>query len=672
MLTDNDSSTLREPLLAPGDDHVVDEEHPQQRRCQSTNSGFGEEGEFPAGPGERNNNTNEGNGDSNDEGDSSWSTSSQDPNSSYPPDLIATAETNVRRSLAIVVGDFATKSIWNQNLLSVFVVLVWKNRPEYVGFVQATLGLFQTMSSVAATWLISTRRFNYNYNTNSGRMLTLLLKLASLAGLCVTVVSLCVIVMQDPTNTSSFFPSEEGSMFLWFLLANGLWGVFWGVTDSALSIVLVESASVATPFTTTTTATLQYTIQEWHRRVELGGVFGTLLAIAFFFKLGNEWTIRNCLVVMTCGVACNLVGVVLLCFLRPMALDDDDDDNWDGSTEQERYEPLVPQDEERIDENYVAAGSSSTEDDEGAHESTATDEAEPHTCADQVLVPLLIHLSDAFSSLAGGISSWYFPLFLVQLLKLRPVSVQCLCLIIPMGQRLSPYLAKQLASAIGPCLACISMQWTYVAVLLSMTACVSRGYTTNSVWTISALLYVFHGSLMNSTSFLSQSLISQYVPFKEQHRWDKAETFQKLLWSCSGILGGCLVASSSKWGLVANFYATAILQFLACLPLAVLYCLKNPQLEDVDEGDADESLSSRGEEEDDDVNGNDESNDESSPQESIPNCCEQTTTTTSKGPSMSDGGNQGASTPSNEATEPIESDGDSSSDSTNATIWFDA
>jgi hypothetical protein len=693
MLTDNEPSTLREPFLPPGDDHVADEEHPQQqRRCQSTQSGFGEEGEFDTCDGGGN-----GGSQSNGEDDSRWSTASQDPNSSYPLDVVATAEQNVRRSLAIVVGDFATKSIWNQNLLSIFVVLVWKNRPEYVGFVQATLGIFQTTSSVAATWWISTRRYSYNTNTNRGRTLPLLLNLASLAGLCLTVVSLGVVVVQDPRITTSFFPSGEGSRFLWFLLANGLWGVFWGVTDSALSTVLVESASVAAPFTTTTTTTtttLQHTIQEWRRRVELGGAFGTLLALVFFFKLGNEWTLRNCLVVMTCGVACNLFGVTLLCFLRPISFDDDDDDDWDGSSNQQGYEPLLPQDEERIDETYAAAGnsSSSMEDDEGSNESTTTDEAEPfgrtrtrtRTCADQVLVPLLIHLSDAFSSLAGGISSWYFPLLLVQLLKLRPVSVQCLCLIIPMGQRLSPLLANRLASVIGPCLACISMQWTYVAVLLSMTASVSRACitTTNSNnwgWTICVLLYVVHGSLMNSTSFLSQSLIAQYVPLEEQYRWNKAETFQKLLWSCSGILGGCLVDSGSEWGMVANFHATAILQFLACLPLAVLYCLKNPRLENADEGDAHESLSFRGEEVGgDDVDGNDESNNEinpqeSTPQESTPNyCCEQTTTAT-KGPSISDdSGNQGASTPSTEATESVESDGDSSSDSTNSTIWFDA
>jgi hypothetical protein len=675
-MTDNDSSTLREPFLPPGDDYVVDEDHPQ-RHCQSTNSSFREKEEFPAEQRERNNNTNgnaddgNGNGQSNGDNDSRWSTTSQDPNS-YPSDVLATAEKNVRRSLAIVFGDFATKSIWNQSLLSVFVVLVWRNRPEYVGIVQATLGLCQTTSSVAATWL-STRRYNHNHNSG---ILTLFLKLASLAGLCVTIVSLCVIAMQDPrwaASTSSVLsPIEKGSTFLWFLLANGLWGVFWGVTESALSIVLVESAIVA-PSTTT-----QLTIREWHRRVELGGFFGTLLALVFFVKLGNEWTIQNCLVVMTCGVACNLFGVVLLRFLRPMAFDDDDDD-WDGSTgeeaspEQPRYEPLLPQDEERIDENYVAAGSSSTEgrfliprddddDDEGALEST-TDEAETSVrisicCADEVRVPLLIHLSDALSSLAGGMSSWYFPLFLVQLLHLRPVSVQCLCLIIPMGQRLSPFLANQLANAIGPCLACISMQWTYVSLLLSMMACLSRGY---SVWKICAL-YVLHGSLMNSTSSLSQSLIAQHVPFEEQHRWDKAETFQKLMWSCSGILGGCV--ASSKWGLVANFYSTAILQFLACLPLVVLYSLKDPRLEDAYEVDSNESLSSRGEEEEgeDDVDGNDES----SPRESTSNWCKPTAT---KGPSMSDSGNQEASTPSTEATESVESDGDSSSDSMAPTTW---
>jgi len=170
-------------------------------------------------------------------------------------------------------------------------------------------------------------------------------------------------------------------------------------------------------------------------------------------------------------------------------------------------------------------------------------------------------------------SIFYLPVFLVRRLNLDPISIQFLYLVIPLGQWLSPVIAKALANLIGPCRACISMQGTYILFMLSMIVCHLKGYP---IWIICAL-FVFHGSLMNSTSTLSRSMISQYVPVEDQHKWGGvAESILMLLWSCAGVTGGMIVG---KWGLLVVFFVTVALQFLATLPLAILSCLLDPRLD---------------------------------------------------------------------------------------------
>jgi hypothetical protein len=168
---------------------------------------------------------------------------------------------------------------------------------------------------------------------------------------------------------------------------------------------------------------------------------------------------------------------------------------------------------------------------------------------------------------------------------------------------------------------------------------------------------------MNSTSQLSKNLISDYVPIDDPswRFWDWAKTFQKMLWSFAGLLGAYLV-TNNRWGLLANFYATAFVQFLACLPLVVLYCLRDPRLEeDVgDEGLTNESSSSpRGENEDNDLGGTSLETTNGSREEEP---------ATQHGSKTTEAGKNDTSFGSTQATEPDDSD-DTSYYSMASTTW---
>eukprot|EP00751_Fragilariopsis_kerguelensis_P032950 CAMPEP_0170970888 /NCGR_PEP_ID=MMETSP0735-20130129/44899_1 /TAXON_ID=186038 /ORGANISM="Fragilariopsis kerguelensis, Strain L26-C5" /LENGTH=177 /DNA_ID=CAMNT_0011390749 /DNA_START=176 /DNA_END=705 /DNA_ORIENTATION=- len=102
----------------------------------------------------------------------------------YPTENTQLATKNIRRTLALTFFTFTSRSVWSQSLLSIYVILVWKDHPEYVGYVLATMGI-----------------------------------------------SLYAITFQQST-------------FYIFLLANGLWGMSWGVLESILPNVFAESASL--------------------------------------------------------------------------------------------------------------------------------------------------------------------------------------------------------------------------------------------------------------------------------------------------------------------------------------------------------------------------------------------------------------------------------------------
>ena len=483
----------------------------------------------------------------------------------YPPELTKIATINVRRSLGIVFVDLATKSLWNQNILSIFVSFAWNN--QHVGILQATIGMSQTASSAIAKW----------WTMRSPKsQLHCLVHAAFLCGIAAITLSIWSI-----TNVQSHsFTFHQA--FTRFADVNALWALMGGLLEMALPMLFLESMSILP-------AAKQQQIEGMQEKLALGSSFGTLVTLGLFFFLGNEWTAHNCVVVLVSGMVGYAYIVLALCSLEPIQHDDiDDEEEWadarDGYEEEssihsdeEWFDPLIEDDDEALTATDVDPLLRIEPNDDGLNESeTLTDNGLGSTCcADtSTFVPMLIHGSDAISSFASGLSAWYLPLFLVQSLGVRPLSLQFLTLIIPLGQRLSASIATLLANVAGSCLACILLQSIYISLLLGMVSCAANGY---DVWKI-CFLYFLHGSLMNSTASLSLDMIANHIRHEEQYRWEFSQTVQKFIWSLGGLLGGW-VATNHRYGISANLYSTAMVQLLASFPLFILYFLRNSPLE---------------------------------------------------------------------------------------------
>ncbi len=478
-----------------------------------------------------------------------------------PPELTEIAERNVQTSFGIVFTDLVTKSIWNQNLLSVYVFF-WDS--DCIGIVQASMGLSQTLScELAKLW---TRHTSQPYS---------LVRVSIFVGISAMVVSIAAM------SIIYFNYVSWQKCFVWFAVANALLGFFGGLLETTIPIVFVKSMSMLSP------EKLQ-SVHGLHDKLALGSPIGTLIAILLFFLLGNAWTEKSCIPVFMTGLLGYLCIVVALCFVRPVQFDvtdRDEEEEWADARDCEQ--PSSTSDEEWFDPLPAEEGEEAGPTDDFTNTCAVDpllrierEESEAPNVDDRVsnrfdnatLVPMLIHTSDAVSSLASGISAWYLPVFLVQCLSTSPILLHLLYLVIPLGQKAAASIANRLAEFSGPSLACIIFQWCYILLLVGMTVCVDQNFHD---WTV-YILYFLHGSLMNSTSSLSLGMIASHVPFGDQDKWEFSPILQKVVWSSSGLLGSRLVYG---YGIFANLYTTAIVQFLAGVPLVILYCTRNPPLE---------------------------------------------------------------------------------------------
>ena len=574
MTSKGSSPNLREPLLSQEQEN--DESDYEEHRRQA--------GDVEESAG---NNTNDNDDDRDWDGDDDNGTDNSDGYYDvgvlYPSWYLEAAEKNVGLCLVIRRVSFATRSLWHPSILSVFVLLAWRDRPEYVGYAAATAGFFQTVSSVVAV-----RSTHQEWFFNLA-----LVRAAALAGAVATAVSLPAVGFGWTAGGHEEEEEDRTSAdFSRFLVANGLWGVAWGLLDVGLPKILVESAASASEIDPRPSS-LENLGDRFQRMLRTGCLAGTLSAGLIFLRTRNTWTVSVCAGVLALGAVTNLGVVAVLCRLRSMAMDwdDDEEEEWDeppigprdGSAADAAGEPhddespsaplLLPNNEEPLDDQNpdVTAGSvhDGTDGEDGLSFSSSTSSPEPIGSSSPWVLGLLC-LNDSLSSLAGGLSAWYLPVFLVVRTGLSPVALLCLCcLVVPLGQWASPSLAKSLEGSIGACPTCLVLQGSYVALFASMMVAQQRaGQGRDARWLV-WLLYALQGSLTNSTAGPSREVARRHDP-DGTREWESSATLQKVLWS-SGCLAGALVVRDR--GLLTGLRSTAILQFLACLPLAAAWFL---------------------------------------------------------------------------------------------------
>lgn len=441
---------------------------------------------------------------------------------------------NVALTLAFTALSSAGRSLWSQNVLSTFVFLLMKGHAQSVGMITSIMGMVQLLSSFPTGFLAD------HYRRDS------MLKVAAVVGMVAAVITLGAL-------------KQESEHLLRLALA--AWGIFWGITNTALTALFADSVPKgARPKYFTQRAVL----------LNMGNIVGPIVAILLFSRLGNKWSLKDCAIVMAVGQVVCIASQMLLCFLN----DDDttaeeEDEDTDTSTDETAAHD--ESDDDSDSEGMMASclhnnNNNNSKSHHHHHQHSSSSDASFSSCSffsKRRATPVLVAMSDVAGGLAAGMSIRYFPIFFADNLKLSPVAVQWLYIISPVLQSLLMKGAYRLSQRYGRCRVAVLHKWTGILFMLLMVLSYQRNCSISTI----CMLYMIRTAFMNSTSALTKSVLMDSVPRSERAKWSALESVNMFSWSGSAAIGGLLVAYK---GVLFNFCITAGIQFLASLPLVVL------------------------------------------------------------------------------------------------------
>jgi MFS family permease len=321
----------------------------------------------------------------------------------------------------------------------------------------------------------------------------------------------------------------------------GLWGCYYGITNTSISALLADSVEEGQRSHHLTTRQIA---------VKLGTALGPLVTLLMFTILGDSWNVRECSIVIIVGQIISVPGFILLWFISDdyIVVEDESSHGLDDTAS--------------VSESDYDSDETASEDAIYGTESDYDSFATPTT--NYRAIAVLIAIADVTSGLGSGMSIRYFPIFFLDNLKMSPVLVQILYFISPLVQAGLAKLAQQGAKQIGRCQMTVACKWFGITCMVLMMS----AYQINLPNYVISVLYVLRTSFMNCTQALTKSVIMDVVPKNERAKWSALESVNMFSWSGSAFVGGLLVDAE---GILFNFYITAAFQFMATLPLIYLF-----------------------------------------------------------------------------------------------------
>jgi MFS family permease len=421
------------------------------------------------------------------------------------------------------------------------VYLLTDNNTEAVGFITAVMGMSQLITSFPSGILAD----KYRRDT--------MLKIASGIGLLAIIATLFTLIL--------CMRSRDGHVhFSYLVVPLAIWGCFRGVSNTSLSALFADSIPTGQRSKYFTQRTILIT---------LGNTTGPLVALTMFFFLGDHWTVKDCATVMLAGQLISAPTMVILCMMS-----DDNAVNVTRREDQTAIRRSAGQSEGQIAEaeegtaNEPCPNESEDNDDVDNVSDIQNDEPSYFGIPSSRVIPVFIASADLLSGLGAGMSIRYFPIFFMRHLKLSPVGVQVLYLVSPVVRAVLLLVAQKISKQFGRMHVAAGLKWTGIM----LTICMIGVYLTGMSRWLVCILYISRSAFINSTSALTRSMLMDNVPKEERGKWAALESVNMFSWSGTAALGGIFVA---KLGIIPLFGFTAIVQFVATLPIAALFKYDN-------------------------------------------------------------------------------------------------
>lgn len=445
---------------------------------------------------------------------------------------------NIPIALGFTVLAFASRSLWNQNVLAMFIYQITDHDTRRIGYLSSLMGLLQLISSFPGGYLAD----KYRRDT--------VLRCSAIIG------TIAVALIVSAVTTKNFY---------FLLAAFSTVGIYWGLTTTSISALFADSLTDAQR---AKYITRRYTAQK------LGNLAAPIVAIGMFAITKNHWSVGDCGEIIYCSQAIGLVAIFTQFLMsddyvleqsEPLSVVTDEEVclTEQDSSDDEVMKTKISNIEDLKEMSNVSSNETVYTTLPGTLGSIASNSTDANTQYD-CIIPICICTADVVQGFANGMSVQFFPVFFVKELNLRPIFVQIVYILSQGGQAGGSLIGGKLGSYIGRCQAAVLLRLIGAIFLFLMVVSGREKFPVP----ISCTFYVLRMIFTNSTVPLTGSVLMDYVPKNHRGRWSSLDSIVKASWSGSAFMGGFLI---HRFGIYSVFLVTLVAQIAATTPLWFLF-----------------------------------------------------------------------------------------------------
>mmetsp|Transcript_9201 Transcript_9201/g.25732 ORF Transcript_9201/g.25732 Transcript_9201/m.25732 type:complete len:458 (-) Transcript_9201:30-1403(-) len=424
-----------------------------------------------------------------------------------------------RNVQAVLVSNFfcaVGMSMWQGQLLSIFLFDMVIGDTKQIGFIEGCQGMAQLVAGFAAGWAVDVLGATHR---------NLLLKLSTLYSVVVLgFCGYCVLCLREP--------------WAWYLCCC----LFAPAVSAQRSIVeCLFADSVPTG-----ARVKDYTMKRIWQLV--GQLMGPLLqALIFTFSpVEDAWTRQNLTVLMLGGIAATIAGCI-----AQLAMDQRDTLGMQSEAVQVQTQNEAQQDSPLAE---APAGTPLDSPTNGEHAGAAALERTA------LVVRWAILVYDVVRVTFGGLAVKYYGLYFTQAFGMPPVKFMWLQAVTMLSMAAFVQLGGRLCRA-----GCPRTQVCFAFLLLNNTGNFIIGY--GPLVYDAAIGWVLREGALNGMFHLKQSVLMDHTPKKQRGIWNSVDSLNSSFWSGSALVGGWLV---EMYGYRTNFLVMGWGFILASLAWTVL------------------------------------------------------------------------------------------------------
>jgi len=512
---------------------------------------------------------------------------------------------NVMLTLIISLLHGIADSLWNGTVLYAYLFIVFGQRNDYIGYMEALMGLSAVLFSffpvgyLAEKWSKSgTIKIGAFMFVTGAALNTWLVEWVGIDDLTT-----------DHGGIPTFDTSRSQQIFNYYLPLMAVWGF--------------ASSIINGPALELYTASIQQKDHPsyffvYFATYRIASTIGPLVSIIIFSTMGNTWDLETLRVNIFVGMGIELVvGIFCFAYRDAWALEkedeeeenEEDSDNASGEEEgEERGKKRREVSHTEGEEPVFSNGDLTTpllppkEQHEQQQEESRTDADEglslPGRSSCNLLcftlraehVPYVLFISSFITAAGGGMTIKFFPLYFIVDVHFTPNAIQGMYVLIPFLQVVSTEIMNSVSSCLGRVQTILFTK--ILGILFIVMIANGEDWLENKGFPL-ALLFVLRSVLMNSTLPLEQSVLMDFADDEQCRRWKYLDQCVSAIWAGSSAIGGWLI---DQHDYSYTFKITAYLQgggvFFLLFLLPFVPRQKSAPIDSID-NEGEESISSQ-------------------------------------------------------------------------------